>query len=76
MQRLGGGCRLPFGAFAQIEDGALAIRGFISDASGSQTYRGELAGRPEEAEAIGAELADALLAQGAAELMQSPRVGL
>lgn len=76
MQRLGGGCMLPFGAFALIEDGALEIQGFMSDASGSRTYRGKLAGRPDEAGSLGAELADVLFAQGASELMQSPRVGL
>jgi hydroxymethylbilane synthase len=69
MQRLGGGCNLPFGALGRIEEGALELQGFISDASGERSYRGEVAGRPEEAQSIGVELAELLLAQGASELI-------
>jgi hydroxymethylbilane synthase len=69
MQRLGGGCRLPFGALAQIEDGALEIQGFISDAAGSQMYRAEIAGEPSDAQSIGTDLAELLLSQGASELI-------
>lgn len=69
MLRLGGGCRLPFGALAQIEEGALEIQGFISDAAGAQMYRGEIAGQPADAQSIGTELAELLLSQGASELI-------
>ena len=73
MRRLGGGCRLPFGALGTIVDGALELHGFISDAQGDKTYRGEVAGRPDEAESLGEELADVLLAQGASKLLEALR---
>lgn len=66
LRRLGGGCRLPFGALATIEDGALRVRGFISDADGSRVFGGESSGDPDGAEEIGAALAQRLLDQGAA----------
>jgi hydroxymethylbilane synthase len=70
LRRLGGGCRLPFGALASMAGATLRIQGFISDAGGAHTFRGESSGDPEAAEAIGAALAQALLDQGAAAYVE------
>ena len=71
LRRLGGGCRLPFGALAAVEDGALRARGFVSDAEGARTFRGEMSGPPGDAESLGVRLAERLLEQGAAEFVEA-----
>jgi hydroxymethylbilane synthase len=70
LQRLGGGCRLPFGALAQVERGALRMRGFISDAAGLRMLRAEQSGPVEAPAALGRRLAEDLLAQGATEFVK------
>jgi hydroxymethylbilane synthase len=66
LARLGGGCRLPFGALAEVDGDSLRARGFISDDAGGRMLRAEVSGALEEHEALGARLAEALLEQGGA----------
>ncbi len=68
---LGGGCRLPFGALAEVEGETLRIRGFISDADGAQMVRAEASGPIAEPEAVGEQLAERLLEQGAAAFVEA-----
>jgi hydroxymethylbilane synthase len=65
LARLGGGCRLPFGALATVEGETLHARGFISDAEGSRVFRADASGSVSAASTVGTKLAEALLAQGA-----------
>jgi hydroxymethylbilane synthase len=65
LQRLGGGCRLPFGALAELEGGGLRIRGFITDDAGDQMFRSGLAGSLTDGEELGRRLADELLSMKA-----------
>jgi hydroxymethylbilane synthase len=69
LARLGGGCRLPIAAFGIVEGDSLRLRGLIADPDGRRLLRGEVAGAAADAEALGAALAEQLLAQGAAELI-------
>jgi hydroxymethylbilane synthase len=69
LARLGGGCRLPMAALGIVEGDSLRLRGLIADAEGQRLLRGEVAGPTSDAEALGAALAEQLLAQGAAELI-------
>ena len=71
LARLGGGCRLPFGALATVKDGTLHARGFISDPSGANTFRAEESGAPDEPQAVGVRLAERLLEQGAVEFVEA-----
>jgi len=71
LQRLGGGCRLPFGALAEIEGDRLRLRGFISDETGSELFRAELSGSAVDATSIGGQLADQLASQTAAYYIPS-----
>ena len=71
MRRLGGGCRLPFGALATVEREEVRVRGFISDAEGDQSFRGETNASIAEPEQAGLRLAEDLLAQGAAPLVEA-----
>jgi len=69
--RLGGGCRLPFGALAVVEAETVRARGFISDMEGAHCFRTEVSGPAAEAESVGVRLAEALLAQGAAAFVEA-----
>ena len=69
MARLGGGCQLPFGAYAEIEGDALRIRGFIADDEGHRLLRGELRLPVGNAGSVGLQLAERLLNEGAAEFV-------
>ena len=69
MARLGGGCQLPFGAYAEIEGDSLRFRGFVADDEGHHLLRGELRVPVEEAGSVGTMLAERLLNEGAAEFM-------
>lgn len=69
LARLGGGCHVPIGAYARIEDGRLALRGFVATAEGKHVLRGDKEGPVEEAERIGDELGVLLLERGATEIL-------
>jgi hydroxymethylbilane synthase len=69
LARLGGGCRLPMAALGVVEGDSLRLRGLIADPEGQRILRGEVAGPASDAEALGAALAEQLLARGAAELI-------
>lgn len=56
LRALGGGCRMPIGAFAEWRDGQLHLRGIIASDDGKQISRGEISGNAERAEELGAEL--------------------
>ncbi len=75
LRRLGGGCRLPIGAYACIENGALRLRGMIAaddvHPEGGGAFHGERRGHIGDADALGTQLADDLLAQGAATFVDA-----
>ena len=66
---LAGSCQVPLGAFAQIQGNTVRLRGFVASQDGSRLVNGELSGNPDEAEALGAELAATLKSQGADEIL-------
>lgn len=72
---LRGGCVAPVGAWARIEDGLLRIEGVVLDRDGRKRLLAERKGTLtlESATALGAEVAQELLAHGAAELIASIR---
>jgi hydroxymethylbilane synthase len=74
LRRLGGGCRLPFGALAEVDGTALRIRGFISDAAGERILRADATGAIEDAAGVGVRLAEALLAQAEEAKIQWDRL--
>jgi hydroxymethylbilane synthase len=73
---LHGGCSAPIGAWSRIEDGELRLDAVVADASGKRVLRADAAvdkhGSPEQ---LGSRVAEALLAQGAAELIAAARAG-
>lgn len=66
---LGGGCQVPIGAWARIENGKLALDVAVLSADGSQRVWEKDAGGPEEAEAIGERVARKLITNGATALL-------
>jgi hydroxymethylbilane synthase len=70
-QRLEGGCQVPIGGHAIVEEGQIWLRGLVASPDGTQVVRGEARGPVDMGERLGVELADRLLAQGAKAILQS-----
>ncbi|MBC8029624.1 MAG: hydroxymethylbilane synthase [Pyrinomonadaceae bacterium] len=69
LRKLGGGCLLPIAAHAVVRDKRIRLSGLVCDPQGGRIVRDRLTGPLEEAEKLGRELAERLLANGAAELL-------
>jgi hydroxymethylbilane synthase len=68
-QALQASCEAPLASFAVITGGKLVLRALVASDDGRRILRAEAAGLPEDAEALGREIANALLARGAAGLL-------
>ncbi|MBF0559073.1 MAG: hydroxymethylbilane synthase [Nitrospirae bacterium] len=69
LKRLEGGCQVPIAAHARLEAGAIFINGLVGSVNGDRLIRHSIQGRPDEAEALGVQLAESLLAMGAKEIL-------
>lgn len=67
--RLEGGCSVPLGCLARSGDGRLVVTGFLGDPYGGQSLRDRISGSVDEPEALGRELADAILSAGGDEIL-------
>lgn len=67
--RLEGGCQVPIGSFAQIQDGQIQLRGMVGKPDGTRLLFANASGDATHAVTLGIEVADALLAQGAGEIL-------
>ena len=70
-KRLGGGCQVPIGCYADYVDGGetLLLRGLVGNPDGSQILRAEAIAPAAEAEQLGISVAEDLLSQGAAAIL-------
>ncbi|MGN2247266.1 hydroxymethylbilane synthase [Frateuria sp. GZRR35] len=66
---LGGSCTVPVAAWCVLGERGLHLRGLVGDAASGRLVRAEASGPMEQAEALGRAVADALLAQGAGEML-------
>jgi len=73
LNELEGGCQIPIGAYAQIDDDQLSIIGLVAMPDGSKELRAEAKGKAKDAEAIGRQLAQQLRAQGADAILNKVR---
>lgn len=73
LRTLEGGCQIPIGALAQVENGKLVLRGLVANLAGTKVVTGMHAGSIEEPEKLGQELALRLLSEGAAEILNQIR---
>jgi hydroxymethylbilane synthase len=75
LRRLEGGCQVPIGAFGQVQGSQLALRGLVASLDGSRLVRDGMRGPAEQADRLGTELAERLLAAGGEELLAEARRG-
>jgi hydroxymethylbilane synthase len=69
LRGLGGGCLVPIGASAAVHGEELTLRGAVLSPDGTRRATAEATGPAAEPEALGQQLAEALLAQGARALL-------
>ncbi|HSE92959.1 MAG TPA: hydroxymethylbilane synthase, partial [Methylomirabilota bacterium] len=65
LRRLGASCTTPMAAHARFEDHRLAMTGVVASEDGRRVLRADVAGAAGDAEALGVQLAEALLDRGA-----------
>ena len=74
LARLEGGCQVPLGAWAHIDDDeSFEMVGCVCAVDGSTIIRERVAGDPQAPEELGEALAELLLAQGAGDLILAAR---
>jgi hydroxymethylbilane synthase len=73
MHALEGGCQVPVGAYSEVENGTLKLTAVVASLDGTKLIRDSVEGSVGEAEELGLALAQKLLAQGAAEILNEIR---
>ena len=74
-RRLQGGCDVPIAAYARLDGERLRIEGMVGDVRQGRNVRADAEGSAGDAEVLGLELAERLLALGAAALLRPPAGG-
>jgi len=69
LNRLGGGCQVPIGAFAEMNNGVLQLTAIVARPDGSEVLREQQSGG--EPESLGERVGDALLRRGATRILTS-----
>jgi hydroxymethylbilane synthase len=67
------GCSAPVGAWGRIENGRLLLDGLVASLDGQNVLRASASGDVSGAIQLGQRVAESLLAQGAAEIIQAAR---
>jgi hydroxymethylbilane synthase len=71
LRRLEGGCQVPIAGHATVQAGTVRLRALVASVDGTRVIRGERSGPVGAAAAVGDALAEEMLAQGAAALVQA-----
>jgi len=69
LRALGGGCRVPIAALAEVNGDALVLHAKVLAPDGTRIVEAERSGPQADAEELGASVASELLARGASELL-------
>jgi len=69
LRRLGGGCLIPVGARAKLDNGKIEILGVVAAPDGAALVRDQASSASADCEALGRDLAERLLAQGADKIL-------
>jgi hydroxymethylbilane synthase len=69
LRKVGGGCQVPLGAWARLEDDQLVLDACIAALDGNEHYRDRRRCPPEEGEQTGRELAHDLLEAGGEQIL-------
>ncbi|MCD6388974.1 MAG: hydroxymethylbilane synthase, partial [Desulfobulbaceae bacterium] len=67
--RLEGGCQVPIGGFAVVEDDLISLTGLIAAVDGSRMLKETVSGPLADAEQMGISIAEKLLGMGGAEIL-------
>ena len=67
---LEGGCQVPIGSYAVLEDQQLYLRGLVGAIDGSEILTSEVRGNIDQAAQLGNQLAENLLAKGADKILR------
>ena len=70
-KRLNGGCQVPIACYAVLEGEQLWLRGLVGQPDGTVLLRAEGRAPAAEAEALGLQVAEELLAQGAEQILKA-----
>lgn len=70
-RRLNGGCQVPIACYAVVEQNQLWLRGLVGKPDGSLLLRSEQRAPLDQAESLGIWVAEALLAQGAGQILDA-----
>ncbi|HAH24160.1 MAG TPA: hydroxymethylbilane synthase [Prolixibacteraceae bacterium] len=65
LAHLQGGCQVPLGCFSKVENGILAMNGFVASLDGSQFINESLSGEISKGAELGIQLAEKMLEKGA-----------
>jgi len=73
VERLGGGCQMPLGAYAQVTGDRVSVVSVVISPDGSRVARAESVGSVRDPAGVGAQSADTLLAGGAGDILAEAR---
>ncbi|MCU4155312.1 hydroxymethylbilane synthase [Carboxylicivirga sp. A043] len=73
LNELEGGCQIPIGAYAKVEDEQLHLLGLVAMPDGTKELRAELSGKACDAEEIGRKLAQQIAQSGGVEILEKVR---
>jgi hydroxymethylbilane synthase len=73
LRKLEGGCQVPIGGYATIEDETLTLDGIVGSLDGKRIFRETRSGQATEPEQLGEYVAQALLDQGADSVLSESR---
>lgn len=68
LNKLGGGCQVPIGAFAEVRDGQFRLTGVVARPDGSEVLREQQTG--SDPVALGETVGETLLRRGAAQILE------
>ncbi len=69
--RLQGGCQVPIAGYAIHQDGQLWLRALVASVDGREVLREESSAATHQAEELGKQVAEALLAKGAGRILEA-----
>lgn len=69
LARLEGGCQVPIAGHAVLDNGIVTLRGLVASLDGRRVVRGQGLAPPHEARAMGAAVAEEILARGGREIL-------
>ena len=73
LRQLEGGCQVPIGANARLENDKLCLEGMVGNLNGSVNLREKISGEKSEAADLGKRLAEILIGKGANKLLEETR---